>query len=96
MNNSISVPGKRGQLRLGARGRTDELKPRSRRRLQRQGKHQYGSGTYIPEPQHDWTELRPAKAKCEAGCRLFNPLMGGCRLGLLPGLQCPGPTLRPI
>ena len=75
---------------MGARGRVEGLgRAKSLRPSQ---KRHYGMGVPAPEPRHDWPALRLVKAGCEAGCGRFDRLMGGCSLGLLPGLQCPGPN----
>ena len=46
------------------------------------------TGKFAPEFQLDWGEIRKAKFRCENECACFNPLSGGCSLGLLPSLTC--------
>ena len=52
-------------------------------------KSQYGIETSAPEPQMDWDMLRQFKRRCEDECLLFNEMIGGCLLGLLPSAECP-------
>jgi len=41
-----------------------------------------------PEPRMNWNEIRKAKVALCHNCLNFNPLLGGCKLNLIPHEKC--------
>ena len=44
----------------------------------------YPVGIESPEPRLGWEGLRKKKMECEK-CHLFDPMMGSCTIGFMPG-----------